>query len=368
MSGDILLTGPLARPEMLDVLDLRGTPAELPCALAGGARAGLSRAGWPVLIPGQAEAMRVVESPRLRRYAEIFGLTPQVCQGQTLLGAGGPEQEPGHEDPWNPAAWSAQTGELAAEIAREVLSLPSDLAADRIAARLPMIGVQAQSRLHAQSAVVENRLLPPADPGRVEVLARRQPYAGFFSVEELDLRHRLNDGGWSGEMTRAVWNSGDATVVLPWDPARDRVLLIDQFRPGPLFRGDPQSWLLETIAGRIDAGETPEQAARREALEEAGLPLGDLIAGPAHYPSPGTFCEFLYLFVGIADLPDGIGGVGGIESEQEDIRSHVVLRSELMQMVRAGQIVNGPLLVMALWLDAEAGRLRDRYRGALAEI
>ncbi len=363
-----MLAGPLARPEMLEALELRGDPAALPRALAGGARAGLSRDGWPLLVPGgRSEGMRVALTPRLHRYAQIFGLAPQVCQGQALLGVAPSGREPGREDPWCAGEWSAQIGPLAAEIAREVLRLPSGQASDRIAARLPMIGVQAQSRLRAQSVRVENRLLPPADPERVEVLDRRQPYVGFFSVEELDLRHRRNDGGWSGQMTRTVWNSGDATVVLPWDPMRDRVLLIDQFRPGPLFRGDPQPWLLETVAGRIDAGETPEQAARREALEEAGLRLGDLIAGPAHYPSPGTFCEFLHLFVGIADLPDGIAGVGGVESEQEDIRSHVVPRRELMRMLRAGQVVNGPLLVMALWLASEAGRLRDRYRGGSAE-
>lgn len=352
---------------MLEALDLRGAAAELPCALAGGGRAGLSRNGWPVMVPGRAEGVRVAVTARLRRYAAIFGLSEQSCDGQVLLGAMPPGREAERAEMWNPDAWSARTGPLAAGIARDVLSLPSGRMADGIAARLPMIGLQVQSRLHAQSVAVESRLLPQVDPDRVEVLERRQPYAAFFSVEELDLRHRLNDGGWSGQMTRAVWNSGDAAVVLPWDPVRDRVLLIDQFRAGPLFRGDPQPWLLETIAGRIDAGETPEQAARREALEEAGVLLGDLIAGPAHYPSPGTFCEFLYLFVGIADLPDGIAGIGGVESEQEDIRSHIVARGELMRMLRTGQIVNGPLLILALWLDAEAERLRARYRGALAE-
>src|SRR5690606_30651548 len=148
----------------------------------------------------------------------------------------------------------------------------------------------------------------------------------------LVLRHRLNHGGWSAPLLRAVFMSGDAAVVLPWDPVRDRVMLIDQVRAGPVARGDGAAWLYEAVAGRVDAGETPEAAALREAVEEAGLTIDRLIAGPHHYPSPGAVAEFLYLYVGIADLPDGIEGVGGLASEAEDIRSHLMPRSELTRM------------------------------------
>ena len=152
--------------------------------------------------------------------------------------------------------------------------------------------------------------------------------------------------------------SGDAVVVLPWDPVRDRVLLVDQFRAGPAARGDGQPWIFEPVAGRIDAGETPQSTALREAEEEAGLRLSGLIPAPAFYPTPGIAAEFIYGFIGIADLPDGVATVTGLPSEGEDIRGQLVAREELMRMVLDGRIVSGPLMILALWLYRMAGELR----------
>ena len=164
----------------------------------------------------------------------------------------------------------------------------------------------------------------------------------------------------SQPVTREAFVSGDASVVLPYDPVRDRVLLIEQFRFGPFARGDTQAWSVEAIAGRIDGGETPEIAARREAREEAGLELHRLIPGPSYYPSPASKTEYLYSFIGLADLPDGITGIHGVATEAEDIRSHLVSFDRLMDLVDSGEIDNAPLVLIALWL----ARQRDGLRGA----
>lgn len=234
------------------------------------------------------------------------------------------------------------------------------LTASDIAARLPQIALWIASRLRAAGEV------PPAigpHGSGWELLAREETYARYFAVEELQLRHRLNAGGWSGEIQRAVFVSGDATVLLPWDPVRDRVLLIDQFRAAPAARGDREPWLYETVAGRIDAGESPADAARREAWEEARIHVGQVFDGPHNYPSPGALAEMLYLYVGIADLPDGVAGVSGVAAEDEDIRSHIVARADLMAMIDRGEVRNGPLLLLALWLERHAARLRAAARG-----
>ena len=157
---------------------------------------------------------------------------------------------------------------------------------------------------------------------------------------------------------------GDAAVVLPYDPFRDRVLLIEQFRMGPYGRGDPQPWLLEAIAGRIDGAETPEDAARREAREEAGLELRDLLPASNYYPSPGAKAEFLYTYIGLANLPDGIAGIGGAQGENEDIRAHVVSFDVLMDLVASGEITAGPLVLLAHWLAARRPALREHAGGA----
>lgn len=195
--------------------------------------------------------------------------------------------------------------------------------------------------------------------GDVRVLARRRPYADYFAVEEFDLQHRRFDGSMSGVITRAVFVTGDAVTVLPYDPVRDRVLLIEQFRPVPVVRGDGEFWSLEAIAGRVDAGETPEAAARREAVEEAGLVLGDLIRVAGYYPSPGAVAEYLTSYVALTDLPDGCTGVFGLASEAENIRGHLVGFDALMGLVASGEINNAPLLLTVLWLQRE----RDRLRG-----
>lgn len=346
-----LLIGALAHPAMISRLAPQARPGgTVTGQLRGGARAGIDPDGFPRLVPGagQVAVWQTDWTPALRRYAEIFDLHPVTVQGQELLGLG----QGRDSAPWHP--------ELAVAIAEWVLELPADRPAEAIRGRLAGIATWVASRLRAGQ---DTDALPPLGPegeARWELADRDEPYAGYFSVEALRLRHLRNDGDWTPDLLRAVFVSGDATVVLPWDPVRDRVMLIDQFRAGPAARGDAQPWLWETIAGRVDCDEPPEVTALREAQEEAGLHIRQLIPGPHNYPSPGAMAEFLYLYVGIADLPDGIAGIGGLPSEDEDIRSHVLPRAELTRMAMSGQIRNGPLLNLAMWLElAHAGIRRE---------
>ena len=147
--------------------------------------------------------------------------------------------------------------------------------------------------------------------------------------------------------------------MLPYDPVRDRVLLVEQIRMGPLARGDATCWQLEPIAGHIDPGETPQAAARREALEEAGITLGKLEPVANVYASPGNATEFFHIFVGLADLPDLITGTGGLASEGEDIRSHLMSFDELMALADAQALANAPLVASAYWLARHRERLRS---------
>ncbi len=360
MSGDLLLVGPLAHPAMLAALGLTGAPAAFQGALTGGARAGIEAGGWPGLHPGgkRIEAARVATNPALWRYAAVMGLAPVDHPAGRLLGV----QPDGAGALFDGIRWPA---DLAAEIARLILDTPGDRAPEAISRRLPMIGVWAASRLRGRaSAPSGGDVVAPRTDNDLRLLTRREPFAGFFATEIWDLSHRRHDGGFTPVMTREGFVSGDAVVLLPWDPVRDRVLVIEQFRLSPALRHDPQPWLLEPIAGRVDAGETVEDAARREALEEADLHIGRLFPAVHHYPSPGMLGEYLYLYVGIADLPDGTAGIHGLASEDEDIRGHLLDRPKLMRMVLDGQIANGPLAMIALWLHAERDRLlTDLSRG-----
>lgn len=263
--------------------------------------------------------------------------------------------------PWSLADWAARWGETVVAAAEEAMRLYAEgTDPRRMHARYPMMLARAGARLRA-GAGAPARVRRHAEPGDVEERHYRQPYGKFFAVEEFDLRFRRFDGGMSPEVNRAVFISADAAVVLPYDPVRDRVLLIEQFRMGPHARGDREPWLLEAIAGRIDGGETPEQAAHREAMEEAGLTLRALLPATHYYPSPSAKSEFLYTYVGLADLPDGSAGLGGVPGEAEDIRAHLMPFEDLFALVETGEITAGPLVLLAHWLALRRDGLR---RGA----
>lgn len=347
-------------------------PEARPARLAGHRVAFAEGQDFPTLLPFASAAAEgiVVEgiSPEDRARLDFYegGFAYAPIEMQVEVGAGHLPalvyfSEPGRwgagED-WHFGDWQSGLGETAAAAADDVMALYGTKPAAAVAARRFAMLVRGASRIRAGADPSPAMLRRAAVPGDVDVAARREPYANFFAVEEYDLSFRRFDGGKSPVVNRAVFVGGDAVTVLPYDPVRDRVHLIEQFRPGPFARGDRQPWLLEAVAGRIDPGETADQAARREAVEEAGLHLLDLHPVAGYYPSPAAKTEFLYSFVAIADLPDEACTMGGMDVEAEDIRGHVIDFTAMMALVASGEIANAPLILTALWLQRERPRLR----------
>ena len=190
-------------------------------------------------------------------------------------------------------------------------------------------------------------------------MERRYPYVGFYAFQEFDLRHRQFNGARGPAITRGVLVGVEAAIVLPYDPARDRVLLVEQFRPGPFARGDVQPWLLEPVAGMVDAGEHPDRTAIREAEEEAGLDIRKLVPLASAYPSPGNSSEFYYFYIGLCDISDVAAGIRGVASEAEDIKSHILSAEELFRRADAGALRNSPLLYCAAALRERREALRS---------
>jgi nudix-type nucleoside diphosphatase (YffH/AdpP family) len=358
----VVLVGQMAQPQLMKVLQLAGQPVQVNGALHGGARAGIDRDGWPVFKTSDEvlEGVAVTVGPELLRYAKVLGLRVIHIAGQPLMGITGQGEA---SSPWQA---TPDRDALAAEIALQILLSPAETDADLLIARLPMIGVWASSRVRGTRMPLSGQGVVQARPaGAVQVIQQQKRFQGYFAVEEITLTHDLHQGGRTAAMTREGFLMGDAVVLLPWDPVRDRVMVIEQFRPVPYLRGDRQPWLLEPIAGRVDAGEAVETAILREAQEEAALTISSLHPCFSYYPSPGAACEFLYQFIGIADLPDDVTGVHGLDSEAEDIRSHLLDRAHLSALVDQGQISNGPLATLSLWLDARVDRLRAELGAGL---
>ena len=124
----------------------------------------------------------------------------------------------------------------------------------------------------------------------VEIIARDAVYRGYLGVDAYRMRHRRHDGGWTGEMRREVVERGHAVAVLPYDPALDQVVLIEQFRIGAHAAGWPP-WQIEIVAGIIEPGEAPEDVAMRECVEECGCRLGALVHVCDFLTSPGVMSE-----------------------------------------------------------------------------
>ncbi|MEM0945864.1 MAG: NUDIX domain-containing protein [Pseudomonadota bacterium] len=259
---------------------------------------------------------------------------------------------------WSLEDWALHHGAPVTLAAKDVMALMDAFTAEEIGKRYNSILARAHSKLRAADSPAPMDVRKGPGGHSVTVEATRHPYNRFFAVAEQDLRFPRFDGGQSRTVTRAAFIMSDAVTVLPYDPERDRVLLIEQFRFGPYMRGDPRPWSLEPVAGRIDPGETPEDAARREAVEEAHVSIGALHEVAAYYPSPGGVTEFLWSYVGIADLPDDAAGLGGVAEEEEDILGHILSFSLLMELIATGEASNAPLILTGQWLSMHRDRLR----------
>ena len=196
-----------------------------------------------------------------------------------------------------------------------------------------------------------------AVPKGFEIIERANCFQGFYKLDKLHLRHELFAGGMSREISRELFVRHDAVCVLPYDPLRDEVVLIEQFRVGAMDKS-ANPWLLELVAGLIDKDEQPEEVARREAIEEADLPLTSLWPITQYYPSPGGSDERVHLFVGRCSS-EGAGGVHGLPEEGEDIRVQVMPLADALAAVRDGRIDNAASIIALQWLALN----RDEVRG-----
>ena len=180
-------------------------------------------------------------------------------------------------------------------------------------------------------------------------------FSKYFRLEEYSLSHELFEGGYSNIFTREIFERGSVVALLPYDPERRKVVLIEQFRAGAI--GDEQTpWLFECVAGVIEEGESEDQVAIRESREEAGCDIQQLHQISRYYVSPGGTTELCTLYCGIIDS-NGIGGIHGLDEENEDIRVEVVDADLAYAMVRDGRIKSSATIIALQWLELNEQRL-----------
>lgn len=203
------------------------------------------------------------------------------------------------------------------------------------------------------------KLTPAFRQEDVQILRQETQYQGFFRLDKVYLRHRLFAGGWTPEFSRELFIRDLAVGVLLFDPWQDTVILLEQFRIGALTDAI-SPWQFELVAGILEAGEEEAQVAHRETYEEAACTLKDLLPLYSYWASPGGNSERLSLYCGIVDSQDA-GGVYGLAHEHEDIRTHVLPRTQVLEALAQGEIGNAMTLIALQWLALHHAEVRARY-------
>ena len=187
-------------------------------------------------------------------------------------------------------------------------------------------------------------------------------YNGVFQVRQYLLRHRLFKGEWSDWLTREYVVRQDGAAVILYDPNHHKVVMVEQFRVGLLKASKTSPWMLEVVAGLLEVGESIEETIRREAKEEAGCEIKNLIKIGEFYNTPGGFSEKTTVFCGIVDV-DGVAGIHGLESEGEDILVHVISPEWVFHAIEKNEIATSASTMIAVqWLQLQLNMRRDNVK------
>ena len=196
-------------------------------------------------------------------------------------------------------------------------------------------------------------------PENIEVIGKETLYEKFFRVDEYLLKYPRYNGTMSRPISREVMERGNSAGVLLYDPDRDRLVFVEQFRVG-VFTAGAYPWVLECAAGIIDEGETPRQVVIREAKEEAGVTVTDLEPIADYFASPGGISERLYVFCGRVNV-DHLPKYAGLENEGEDIRVVVLSSQEVEQMLNQGKFNNALTIIAVQWFVLNKDKLREKW-------
>ncbi len=188
-----------------------------------------------------------------------------------------------------------------------------------------------------------------------KLLKSEVKYQGFFKIDLCHIKHETYRGG-EIEVKRELFHRGDAVAVLMYDPSKDKIVLLEQFRVGAI--GDENGpWLVEIVAGMVEQGESITDVARRECQEEAGVEVHSFENVHSFYSSPGGCSEKIHILCALVDSELAVG-FHGLEQEGEDIKVWVIDYADLHELMVSGEICAAIPLIALQWLQLNRERLR----------
>jgi len=186
---------------------------------------------------------------------------------------------------------------------------------------------------------------------KYKIINKKNLYSGFFNLNKYQFIHQKHDGDWTNIVEREIFSGAHVSTLLPYDPIKKEIILLQQFRAGTLSRYD-NDYLYEIVAGIIGENEKPEKTAKRECLEETGCEVKKIIPIQDYFPAPGSSESYYHLFLGEINSFDG-ERIKGLEDENEDILVKSFKIEDVRNMLKENKIKNGLTLIALQWFFLE---------------
>ncbi|MDE1993814.1 MAG: NUDIX domain-containing protein [Rhizobiaceae bacterium] len=195
------------------------------------------------------------------------------------------------------------------------------------------------------------------DRSKVEIVAEKTLSNGWTRVSSYDIDY-TDSRGEAHRLKREIYHRTPAACILLYDPKRDSVVLVRQFRLAAHLTDFP-GWMIEVPAGLLD-GDQPEEAIRREAMEETGFRVRDIRFLFKSFTAPGAVTEVVHFFVALIDAADRVTDGGGLADEHEDIQVFEIPLDDAMAMISAGEIYDAKTIILLQWAVMNRESLRGR--------
>ena len=183
----------------------------------------------------------------------------------------------------------------------------------------------------------------------VEIQSQRRVFDGFFKIDEVEFRHQRRDGSMSPPLRRLHLDRGDGVTAVLHNRARQTLLFVRQFRISTYENGP--GWLLETVSGVVESGQTPEESVILEIREETGYRVCGLELVTSFYLTPGGSSERIYLFYAEIEEADREHEGGGLPEEGEDIEVVELTLDQAWRALESGEIADAKTIVGLQWLS-----------------
>ncbi|MCC2609246.1 NUDIX domain-containing protein [Neorhizobium sp. Rsf11] len=184
------------------------------------------------------------------------------------------------------------------------------------------------------------------DGARVKIVSEKTLSDGWTRLSNYELDY-MDRNGETHRLHREIYHRTPAACILLHDPKRGMVVLVKQFRLPAYLSGEP-GWMIEVPAGLLDE-DHPEDAIRREAMEETGYRLREVRHLFKALTSPGSVTELVHFFYAPIDLADRINGGGGLAEEHEDIEVVELPLDEAVAMIESGEICDAKTIMLLQW-------------------